>query len=400
MKSIRRVLVAGLVGVVTLCVAATPASAQMGRGGDMFNMPAVSGQQLEKYAGMLEMTPEQLEAAKMLHEAYQQQVREGQEAFRAKMEVVREEFRTTRDPEVWNQLREAGEKVQADRKKADETFFADIQMVLTPEQMKSWPAVERASRRDMTLRRGFLAGERVDLIRMFERADLTETDQAKVDEVLARYDTDMDRELQRRNQAYEDGFRRMAEMRENGDFASMQEIVEKGREAAARVRDLNRKYARELTSILSEDRKAWFEREFREASFPEVYRESYGGRVLTAAAGIDNLDASQRDGVAALIASYERDVSTVNDKLAATIEKQQMEFNIAQMMRGGRGGDNEMQTLRQQRRELDDKLVESLSKVLTPEQREKLPSREDEARERRGGGGDDGGRRGRGRGPA
>jgi hypothetical protein len=187
----------------------------------------------------------------------------------------------------------------------------------------------------------------------------------------------------------------------DGDMDKAQDLLEKGREASIAVRDVNAKFARQIEGMLPADKQAAWKDAVRRASFPQIYRPSQASRALEAAAGFSDLDDSQRTSLAALQATYSRDSASVNSRLAEEQQKAEETMTIGQIMRRGRGGgggqdEGPMGDLRRERRDLDRTTLESLKKILKPEQVERLPSNDDrggQGRQNDGGQGAQGGGR-------
>jgi len=389
MNSLRHVCVAVAVAAAAMVVVAGTAQSAYaqpgggggrgGFGGGMGGMgaPAVNGRQLEKYGTMLGLTEDQQASAKALLDGYEEQVRQSGEAVRDKMQEARDKFQETRDPSAWEGVQGMMQEARATRKKADESFMSDVKSLLTPEQAEKWPTVERAQRRDTGLRTGFLSGERVNLYELVDEAKLEGEAATEVQTALTEYDVELDRAIVARNTAYEEAFGKFAELRESGDMKAAQEYMDKGREAAVRLREVNRKFARQITDMLPEERKAAFEAAFRRASFPDVYRPTAAARSLEAAEGFADLTETQRESIKNLRESYTRSLGSLNEKLAAETEKTEMSATIEGMMmrRGGGGGrvEGDAGDFRRERRELTETAEDSLKKILTPEQAAKLP---------------------------
>jgi len=356
--------------------------------GEAFLGPAMTARQFETYSKILELTEDQKMAGEALIEGYQDQVRQAREQMRKQGEEIRQQWEETRDPNVWQGMRTMGEKVRAERKKLDEALTNDLKSLLTPQQTERWPAVERAQRRDTTLRRGLMSGERVNLFELVDQLKLADDARTTVNAALAEYEVDLDRALIARNAAYEEGMSKMMELRQGGNMDEMQKLMDRGREVSTRVRDVNRRYARQITDALPESHRAEFEASFKRASFPEVYRPTLAERSFDAALTFEDLSESQRESVRAAKESYTRSLSLMNEKMAAAIEEQESKATIQNMMQrfGGRGNDQgPMGDLRRERREAADAALESLKKVLTPEQAAKLPQREGNGDRERGG---------------
>jgi hypothetical protein len=344
--------------------------------GGMFMVPAISGQQIDRFEKMLKLTPEQMEAAKSLHEGYQDQARQIQEKLREKMEAIREEFQSSQDPSVWDGMQKHADESREARKTLDATFMSDMKLLLTPEQAAEWPSAERAVRRDQGLRRGFVSGERVDLIRLVENAKLSDEVMKTVKPALDEYEAEIDREVAKRDEGMITRMKDMAEIRRSGDMEKMQDVIEKGREASVRVRNVNRKYARQITDLLPEDQRAVFAEAFRNESFPEVYREMQGQKSFAAAMKFADLDEAQKESLQTLRGNYERELASLNKQLEQAIEEAEMTFNMAQGWGGrdrGPAGD-----LRRERRDLEQSTMENMKKLLKPEQVERLPKGEEQ----------------------
>ncbi len=389
-----------IVSAAVLFATAGSALAQPGGGGgrggfgggrgDM--MPAINSRQVDSYAKILGMTKDQKDAATALLEGYSQQAALASKTMRDQSDKIRQEFQDSGDPTVWSKMRDGMTKFRDDRKKLDDGFMNDVKALLTPAQAEKWPQVERATRRDQTLRWGRLSGERVDLVQLVDQQKFPAAIASQVTPVLAQYEEELDGVLVKRNEVYEGAMQKMMELMRSGDTEAAQDIVKKGREAGIRVRDVNRKYARQIEDILPEDQKAGFEFAFRKESFPDAYRKPYSQRAIEAAAAMKDLTPEQKEKISQMSASVTKDMDALAAKIATATEETEMNFDITQMMRGGGRQEGPMADLRKDRRDLDRKSLEALKKVLTEEQAAKLPERSED--ENADGGPPGGGRRG------
>jgi hypothetical protein len=376
--------------------------------GDFFSSP-VATREIDIFAEIAGLSTEQKEDAKALLEGTQAEFRTKSDKIQKEMDKVREKFQESRDPAVWTEMRESMQTFRKEREAIEEQFFADFKMILTNEQAERWPRIERAHRRARTLSRGMISGERADLIQIMNSSKFAAEVQAEVLPVLAEYEEALDRELIARNKAYDEAAEAFGNFNPGGGggggMERMQEIFTKGREASIRVREVNKKYARQIGDVLPETDRPAFEEAVKRASYPEVYRTTTASRELAAAEQFNDLDDTQKQGISALKETYQRSLNSVNDKLAAEITKREESFDPRQMMRGrggagggggGRGGqgggDDATGELRRERRTLDESTAASLRKILSEEQVKRLPEDEDDdGGERRGG--DRGGQR-------
>ena len=406
MFNLRSVMVVAA-SVLTLLSLAGNAHAQPGgrggrggMGGGMMEgmLPQISSRQVEKFSKILSLSSDQKEAAEALLEGYSGQTAAAAKAMRDAGQRARDEFRETNDPAVFEKMQESATKFRDDRKKLDDTFLSDLKSILTPEQAAKWPQVERTHRRDSTLRWGRLSGERVDLVELAEQQQLAADLASQVAPLLEQYQEDLDRELTRRNEVYQGAMEKMMEVRRTGDMEAMQDMVEKGREAGRRVRDVNRRYFRQMLEAMPEDKRAAFEASFNQQSYPDIYRKGYASRVSEAANGMADLTPEQKEQLAAVVKRFDETLSPLQAKLVAATEESEANFNITEMMARGWNQEGPLADLREERRDLERKLIDDIRKVLTDDQETRLPERTEEDGDGRGrwGGGGGGGGRGRG----
>jgi len=358
--------------------------------------PPVTSAELTEYARVLGLTPEQLADATGMLEAMQVEFAQIQGERQSAMEAVRKEYEDSKD--VQRLMREAPAIMQTFRDKRsaiERAFFDDLRLTLTPEQDEKWSAMERLRRRERTLAPGMLSGESVDLVRVVREMELPESVRADVRETLAGYEAELDRALVERNELRD----RQQDMIQIGggppDLGKLQELSTKSREASAKVRDVNRRYARLIRGMLPEDLAASFDARTNAAAMPDVYGPSRVTRVLDAAGGLEDLTAEQRRALQDLREAYQRESAGVNDAWARAIEDDEMNPSGGSFFFGGGsiriatndGTGNPTESARAKaagaRRDLDARFRDRAESILTPEQREKASLRvgEQEAQE-------------------
>ncbi|MFG0283686.1 MAG: hypothetical protein ACF8R7_04630 [Phycisphaerales bacterium JB039] len=366
--------------------------------------PSVSTRDLETYAGMLGMDEGQRELAMALFESYRDSIEAEAQKFRDAMEDARAEFQQTQDRSAFEGVREQGEAYQQRRENLEQTFFSDVKSLLTPEQEQAWPKVERAHRRNTTLQRGLMSGERVDLVQIASEVEVG--DNPRVTAALGLYEVDLDRVLVRRNQVIEDAFGQVRELFEDGDQDRIERVFDNARDASKQVRDVNRRYADQIAALLDAEKAAAFRAAVQEAALPRVYRPTQASRALDAAMGFEDLTENQKAAVQALKDRYDGQLAPLNAQLAREIEKAEEDADARTFMRmrfqrggqqgrGGRGGDDDgTRELMDKRRDLDRQTLDLLSETLTEAQIERLPRPEPQ---RDAGGRQRGGQAARGR---
>jgi hypothetical protein len=343
----------------------------------------VSKAAVEKYAGLLGLSPDQKATALTLHEGYDAAYTQASKEFGATMEDIRKSFEDSQDRSVFmEKMPKARADFAAKTKELEKSFFGDLQAVLNTDQQAAWPRVERQRRREVALRGGTVSGEGVNLLDIVEGLKLPADAKAKLDEIVSEYETDLDRALQSKAKVMEE--MQSFDPGRGFDPEAFRERLAKTREAGMKVKEVNERFARRLESLLPDEKKPDFASSVRKASFPQVYRPSRIARSLDAAAGMADLTPEQRESVSTLKASYERDLAAANEKLASAIEESEKKGgNGGEMMLadGGRmamrfGDEDEKSPLAQARkakREVEEKAKSRLDTVLTKEQKDRLP---------------------------
>jgi hypothetical protein len=431
--SFKRVLVCGVVALVTLAgTSVSFAQPGGGRGGAGARMMggmnprawsstefSITQAHVETFAKILALTPEQLEAAKALRQGQVDLLQPKIEEMTKAREDARETFRETRDPSVWQALGERQLEVVSAREKGEKVFMDDFKSLLTTEQQAKMPRAERYLRRETTLSTQMMPfgvpGDKVDLSRLVRALGPTVLDDAtnaKIDPVLDRYETEFDTALVKRNAIMDEGmnnFQKIMADFQAGNTKDIEKAMGDMKDLMTRMRDINRRYLKEIVVALPPESGASLEKNFRQAAYPEVYgRAQWSERAFVAALALPDLTESQRTSIQQLQASVQRDSAALNEKLEKAVDEQSAaSFDFGRLMGGGVNpfmGNEAMNTLRTQRRDLEDKADKQLTAIVGEELRKSLPARNalgtrggDQAMP--GGGGNQGGRGNRGNQP-
>lgn len=373
-----------------------------GGGGGMNLQPTLTSRDLDRAVKMLNLDKDQEDAAKALLEAYQQSYTTKAQAVRDRMDKAREDFRETRDPSVWTEVRKEAEKFRPVGEQMTQTFMNDLKSILNEQQAAKFPGFERALRRNQTMNRGLLSGERVDLVSLLEKQNIPEQSRAEIAPLLEQYEIDLDRELQARTKLWDELAPKMADLMPQmfgggGAPKELQDIMDKGRDAGMRVRDVNRRYARQISALLPESSKAAFDAEFEKESYPMAFRDTRISRQLAAVKGFADLTAEQKDAIAQLGDTFTRESESLTRQLIEATDKMESTVTADQLMamfRPGGNDDSPVGQINRKRRDLNQSTQDKLEAILTPEQIKRLPQ---DDRGRGGPGGDTQGQGRRGR---
>jgi Spy/CpxP family protein refolding chaperone len=389
-----------------------------GGGRAMFD-PSVSSEDMDHYGEMLKLTKTQKEAIKSLHDAYVQDFTSAAEKARDEMDSIREEGGDDR----FQAMGDVMSKFRAKRTEMEKSFFNEVKQTLTPEQQAQWPAIERLRRRETTMNRGLMSGERVDLVKIVDDLKLSAEAKKPVDQVLEQYQIDLDRDLIARNEVQDKFQGNFRELMQDPDKA--EKAFQEGRAAATKLRDVNKRYERQVENALPDDTtKAKFEEEVHKASFPLIYRNSRASRTVDAAEKLESLTPEQKSSIQNIKDQFNKELSALRSKMETAYEAREQTITAADVMgrfTGGRrgGGDNgggpggqggrrgggfgaidspELDTLAQQQTDLEKATIEKINAVLTPDQKAEMPQ-DRQGGGRRMDGGDNGNGGGRGNRP-
>ncbi|MFZ4573172.1 MAG: hypothetical protein ACOYN0_02165 [Phycisphaerales bacterium] len=348
---------------------AQTAQAQFGMGGGM-NIDPITKRGVLEYARLADLDEGQKTTALTLLEGYQQQSR----ALRNALQEEMQGGGFMSDPKGMQEKLKDFQKKYED---AEKQFFDDLKLLLNPEQLEKWPKVERFRRREKLLRMGMVSGAGVDLVRVTQSSKAAPADSAEFAEIVERYETDMDKALV----TFEASARKEQEDMMSGenmmDFKKIQTMMQKLTDDSRKIRDLNKDAFRKLLPLAPEDRRAAFEEEFNRRSFPMIYRQRAGSKLIEAAMKFEDLEPAQRESIAALKDSYTKDLNTANTRLAEVTERAEEENGGTWgMMMGPMMGGAEPEDLKEAkaaRDAVDQTTREKLMSILTEPQRTKLP---------------------------
>lgn len=363
-----------------------------GGGGDAL-APSFNSREFTRISKVLKLDKDQEEAAKMLYDSFEEQLRTKAAPTRTKMERARDDFRENRDPSIWQDVRKDMDKFRPQRDEMEKTFLSDLKGMLREDQAQTWPRFERSMRREQYINRGLMSGERVDLLKITEKAELSEDARASIAPILDLYEQDLDRELVARAAFQKENMSKFGELMFSGETKAMQDLFEKGKDLSVRVRDVNRRYARQVQDLVPEDKKAIIAAEVKKESYPRIFQQTRASRTLDAAIAIKDLSDEQKTGLAALRDSYSRDLDAVSSEMVAATDKMETTITVESMMSMFRNGgeDGPMGDLNRKRAALNRKTEDAARKILTPEQAAKLPKEDDNGPGGRRGRGDNGG---------
>ncbi len=357
---------------VTLMLAAMP-SARAQLGGPAFE-PRFTTKDLDRAMGLLAISDAERSSLTELHEAYLAEFAVSCQKMRTYMEQYQEAVNDQPASEhTWDEWRESWEKFEKHGDRLGEQFISDLKIALTPEQLERWSRVEQRMYRQKFYGRGWLTGERVDLVELVESLKVDHAVENRLDPILQRYETEFDSALRARQEFMDTKLEEAGKLWEARDMERLDAYYREGREVCLRVRDANLRTARLIAAELPTDLKDRFQAEFNLHAFGEIYAPTNGERLLTAARGLDDLSPQQREQVDEIAQRLEGGLRVVRERWATAQLKYETDRTIAQVMADEEGGENPFKDHQQAIEAVTGKVPDQLRGILSLEQVNKLP---------------------------
>lgn len=383
LPGIRAAFIWAAVSVLLAFGALSPRSfAQMGLGmggTDAMSM-AISRDSAARYCDLLGFDQAQRDTAMMVHQDYLDAFKNANDVLMDAIRKLQEDVARTRD---WEAMMKPMGQIYSGfmntTDKLEKTFFEDLRaLAIGPEQEAAFVRVERARRREMAIATGqmsMVSGATLDLHDVARSLDVAGN--PAVAEALLAYEAEIDPiNRQTIDRVMEFSRNQLKQMQDGFEWneqtmTRMQESMKAMRELGTQGKSINARYARQVMQLLEEDKQQKWDREVKQRTWPTVYRPSKAERQIEAALKLDDLTDAQREGLSAVETSYRRESSPINERWAKTIDEQQAKDDQSWW---GWGADTSgTDAIAKEREALDDRFVERVRSMLTPEQVERLP---------------------------
>ncbi len=285
-------------------------------------------------------------------------------------------------------------------------FVGNVEIQLSDDQLVLWPAFDRFLVREKSLPRGRLSGEEVNLFAVLDDVGLSESAYAAVEPMLDEYEFQLHSALVARDAYLLSSAPRLFKAMQEGSVDDAERILKQQVQYREGVRNVNDNFRVQFADVIEDEmEKEALNRAFLEEAYDRIYRPTFGQRSFAAAMEIEDLDPDVLEAIMTLDGSFMAELSAKNLLLVGILRKSEGDDEVSQGTRmvsvmsgdfsggmpwgGGRnrgGGGDEEDPYREgmdDRNRIDERYVEQLSALLTPEQQEALPTQ----RGGRGGGG-------------
>jgi len=334
-------------------------------GADMY-APQVSREAAMRMADVLGMDGEQRAAAAELHAEYALDYLEAARKMRAFNRAL-DELRRIRpgDSELITKGVDAHMRYARHCEGLQSRLLEDMKLLLREEQMRNWERAERLLRRFQLLRGyGDAAADLVEVVRDEDPwMDLDARGEEELRRMLEDYEQAMDARLVQKLAFIRDT---MAENVRNGlsnRGADQAELYKRWRALVREERKLNSRFARRMSELLPDERRADFRRRVNKATMPHMYGDGPLSEALARLGASDELDDETRAQVQALRAEYEEEVARLADRVCAALEAWEEKATLEELV-GGPGNLKESKELEQELKELGERVQRRLAEIV------------------------------------
>jgi hypothetical protein len=262
------------------------------------------------------------------------------------------------------------------RHDAEDALLADLRALLTEDQQERWPPVERMRRREgivLTQSRSSTLWHRVDLVKIVEKAGLSESERVAIAPVMEEYELLLDKPLAELRAMWGEEMRWPKERQEREAKA----LEERSRDIGSRLTPLNRRYAKQVMTLLDPVTAENLDDAVRRVAYSRIYELPRPSIALVAAVEkVDDLTEDQAAKITAIKGVYVRDSALLDKARSAALDG--CEDDAARWWNDDlqRDGMNPWLTAWEDteatRKALEKKTDDAVMAVLSPSQREKV----------------------------
>jgi len=352
------------------------------------------------YADLMNMDAIQREIVMEMHREYLGQYREMAATMRDTMEKLEEAFFEEDPDKAMAMMADLSKVVMGFYERTvtlANRFIDDMGALAIDEaQQQGHERVQRARVRQEAL--ALLSsngnGEGLDLIVMSQRMDepvelrVGDDQSDPVAQALLEYEREVHAPSQRAIgltiKAMKSQFDMMSLPEEEHDWEAVAMHDDELEQIATNLREITDRYARRVQQTLPPERAGQWDRAIKEARYPQVYAAGDFERALDVATALDDLTPGQREEIEATKNAWQREAETVNNRWAQAIDAHEKIINdwpdgddptaYETHWENYQKAEVEREDAATARSELDQRFIDRIRKILSPEQQAKLPS--------------------------
>lgn len=262
--------------------------------------PKLSQPDLDLLLRVLELTESEKQSVQSLYDGYAAGLKEKAREASQQAEKALEEAQTLGDQKFARASRDeftdAGDKMT-------EQFLTDLQAMLSSQQAGRWPIAQRELRRREQIGAGRYPGESVDVVRLTEEVAPGAGEQPQIADLIEQYAAQVDGAITARETFIKDNYQRYAELMPT-DPAGAERLFEESQRLRLGVRDINRRFAKQIGELLTSEQRDKMQQLFFERSFGFAAHPSRSEEFILAAPKLTSLSDDQRTQLEDIVKAY------------------------------------------------------------------------------------------------
>ncbi|MBC24372.1 MAG: hypothetical protein CMJ32_10720 [Phycisphaerae bacterium] len=263
-------------------------------------------------------------------------------------------------------------------------FLDNLKSQLGPVQLEQWPRLEMALTREYELPKGEISGESTNLVTLINEMNLPSEAMMEAEPAIIQYEIDLDGALQSRMSTILQNQDMIKEAMATMDFDSGLIAMEKLMQQRVAVRTANDQAIESISESLPAPHGDAFRMKAHERGYPKAFLRSPILRYFELARSLETLTDEQLIAIDTLEVDYLSELGQLQMHMVAVLREDEPKKprQEVQLMIDRRNGDQTTRRSESQawmdakkmRDELNNRTLQALRDILTPEQNELLPS--------------------------
>jgi Spy/CpxP family protein refolding chaperone len=305
---------------VLLLLALPAVSSAQGVVGVVDEHPVLTPHEASAFNRVFSTTPDQQRALQSLLGAAMTQVRDAQSKTAALWEAFRALPEDRRTRAARDELRAKTDALTPDTDALRKTLLADLRALLTAEQDSRWKKFEYFIRRERVLAAhdSGLMRDKTNLLALIDAVPPGPEPGSDLAAFLERYERDLDTILAEIEAAEADFYRKLDQLRTDGDDpAARQAAVKPYTTAANRLAQFNFQSARRAAALLPPDQATRLRKLYDMVSLSEALGPNQPDLAIRSAPALPGLTDDNRDKVRRIVAEYAPHYDALSLRIAA-----------------------------------------------------------------------------------
>lgn len=297
----------------------TPASAQIGEGTGLAEAlrPEFFNRDIVIFVEGLDLDDTQRVIVEAMFDDYNDGFEEAQVAMTRSFEEMQETLQDADKSSVVRLALQPLHDLISTKTDLRLQLLSGVKTVLTDEQLTIWDSFLRRMRREKTMSKGRLDGEKIDLFKVIRDIRLPDSILREIQPILDEYEVILDAALIAREESFLRNQTALLESISNDQEPVNTTEAELQVNLRVRIREINDHYRDMIAQTLPGELGGEFLQIALEKAYPEIYRKSLLQRSLEAALELEDLEPETIVSIQEIQGTYSRELADINVTLLA-----------------------------------------------------------------------------------